>query len=207
MGRLKIEGSLLLFAMTFMPSSVAEAQLNWSWEDFHLGMRLQSVAVTDRAGATSHLVSMPGGAGDGISPHFTYNPANWSDDRVWGEQKRDQFEVVGSNAAPKRSVWVHYSQIKTLVFEQQGPALRVRLTLDNGDEVRGEASADLVGFIGKGSLGDVTYKKSDIRRIEFLAFSRKDGRPVAREAFAPVWRAKHKEIALACGPDPNRWTG
>jgi hypothetical protein len=173
------------------------AQLFWSLEDVELNQpRPALVIVTDRAG-TKHSLSTLGSGLSARPPHFVYADSNWQEDRVFSVAERNQLEVV-QNASPRRSIWIHYSQIKLAFITTAGSARRVEITLDDGQSVTGTLAPELEGFKGAGSLGEATIQIGDIRTVEFSDFESRTGNRMPRQALAAIWRTAHEKAALRC---------
>jgi hypothetical protein len=191
--------TLTLFIASF-PVFPAHAQNWWSWEAFYIEGKLQAALVTDITGAKEKLPPLKGDLSP-IPPHSLYSPDNYEDDQVWGVSKRDQLELVLSQT-PKRSLWIHYSQIKTAIFDKVEDGMGISVALDNGEILKGMVSKEMVGFKGSSALGELTYKIENIGSIEFLEFQAKDSKDKAiilnRQAFSSIWQKQHEKVRLKC---------
>lgn len=174
----------------------ATGQRYWSWEDIDLNQpRPSLVVLTDRAGVSHSLKSLPGATP--VAPHFVYAQANYDKDYLFGIAERGQLEVIRS-ASPRRSLWIPYSQIRLVTFEPLRAGSRLTITLDDGSTVVGIKSDDLTGFKGSTDFGEATIGVENIRTVEFVEFRLSNGSTIKREYLARSWGAAHEKGALQC---------
>jgi len=139
---------------------------------------LKAIQVTDQAEVKEKI----------SDPSFSY-----SDDKCY----TDQYIEVISPGPPRKSVWVHYSQIKSAAFESAKDHIRISVALDSGEVLRGVFPDSKMKISGKGELGDVTYDDiGKIKCIEFLNFSTwKEGKNyiISRQEASSEWGKRKKE--------------
>ncbi len=139
---------------------------------------LKAILITDESGMKEKI----------SDPSFSY-----SDDKCYV----DQYIEINSAEPTRKGIWVHYSQIKSACFESAKDQIRISVTIDSGEVLRGVFPDKKMKISGKGELGHVTYDDiGKIKCIEFLNFSIwKEGKNyiVNRQEASSEWEKRKKE--------------
>jgi hypothetical protein len=186
---------LLCFAVAggVFPSLI-NAQKWWNPYRENSGQAITAVAavVTDTANKKIELSEQ-----GFLPPNFTYS----------GQYKRpydgfieDQVEVILSQS-PKRSAWVHYSQIDKVVFPRSNvpgnPNLHIAVQLESGESLEGAASDNLIGFRGLVDFLQFGLPLERISAVQFTSF-RMEGKSMDRKSAAASWQKQHSSYAYKC---------
>jgi len=86
---------------------------------------------------------------------------------------KDHFEII-VNQNPRRSFWIHHSQIQLASFVQVGKELNVSVTLRNGKEFTGIFPDLKMKVHTKAANQSINLDVSKIKSITFLEFLAKD---------------------------------
>jgi hypothetical protein len=132
-----------------------------------------------------------------IPPNFTYS----------GQYKRpydgfieDQLEVILSHS-PKRSAWVHYSQIDKVLFSRSNlpgtSNLHIAVQLEAGSSMEGMASDNLIGFRGLVDFLQFGLPLERISMVQFTSF-RTEGKSMDRQSAAAAWQKQHSALSYKC---------
>ena len=109
-----------------------------------------------------------------------------------------QYLELSAPGSPGKSLFIHYSQIKSVSFKGGKDGIGATVLLADGEAVRGTLPDRKMTIIGRGELGDITYDDvSKIKTVTFLRFSTYDvsGEEVTitGEAAASRWREKREK--------------
>lgn len=104
-----------------------------------------------------------------------------------------QYLELAAPGSPGKSLFIHYSQIKSVSFEGGKKGIGAAVLLEDGEVVKGMLPDVKMTITGRGELGDITYDDAaKIKTITFLRFSTYDasGEEVAitGEAAASRWK-------------------
>lgn len=111
-----------------------------------------------------------------------------------GNRYREYFEVI-TPGSPRKSSWIHFSQIKTATFEQTKKEPKIAIVTESGKTLSGIFPDPDLKISGEGELGKATYALKKIKSIEFVHFAElvKDKWvSIDREAASLEWKKSRK---------------
>lgn len=97
----------------------------------------------------------------------TYNFFEYSDQN--NNDIVNHLEVILENS-PNERFWIHFTQIKTAGFTQQGDKIGISIECDNGELVSGIFPDNEMKITGKNAFGDISLDVKKLKKLEFNEF-------------------------------------
>lgn len=143
------------------------------------GFYTKDILVTDLTGHKQKL---------SVPPHTYFEYSDSHKNSV-----ENCFEII-LPGSPRKSLWIHYSQIKVAGFQSEKKGTKISLTFDDGQVLSGMFPDDRLKISGQGELGNMTYDIRKIKSIEFPQFLVGNGKAIVLDRAAAASRLKARKV-------------
>lgn len=106
------------------------------------------------------------------------------------------FEVVVRDS-PRKSVWFHFTQMRSATFEPAKKGVKIAIIAENGETFTGIFPESRLKISGEGELGKATYDLAKIRSIEFVEFAKYEKNKeisINQQVASQEWKKSRKAV-------------